>query len=99
MSYPLSSQVQCIIWKHQGHAKSWLNCMIFVAKIAINETTVLEIKVTIRPFRSSLTTYLSRLMEVKESAKSVMHVQSFCFSLVKAIAFYFLLSVVILGEA
>ena len=74
--------------------------LIEVATIAINETTILEIKVrTIRPFRSSLTTYLSRLMKVKESAKSVMHVQSFCFSLVKAIAFYFLLSVVILGEA
>ena len=73
--------------------------LIEVVTIAINETTILEIKVTIRPFRSSLTTYLSRLMKVKESAKSVMHVQSFCFSLVKAIAFYFLLSVVILGEA
>lgn len=62
--------------------------LIEVATIAINETTILEIKVTIRPFRSSLTTYLSRLMKVKESAKSVMHVQSFCFSLVKAIALY-----------
>ena len=73
--------------------------LIEVATIAINETTILEIKVTIRPFRSSLTTYLSRLMKVKESAKSEMHVQSFCSSLVKAIAFHFLLSVVILGEA
>lgn len=31
MSSPLSLQVQCIIWKHQGHAKSWFNCMIVVA--------------------------------------------------------------------
>ena len=45
--------------------------LIEVATIAINETTILEIKVTIWPFRSSLTIYLSRLMKVKESAKSV----------------------------
>ena len=53
--------------------------LIEVATIAINETTILEIKVTIRPFRSSLITYLSRLMKLKESAKSVMHVQSSSF--------------------
>ena len=31
MSYSPSIQVQCIIWKNQGHAKSWFNCMILVA--------------------------------------------------------------------
>ena len=61
--------------------------LIEVATIAINETTILESKVTIRPFRSSLTTYLSRLMKVKESAKSVRHVQSFCFCLLKLLLF------------
>ena len=61
--------------------------LIEVATIAINETTILESKVTIRPFRSSLTTYLSRLMKVKESAKIVRHVQSFCFCLLKLLLF------------
>ena len=70
--------------------------LIEVATIAINETTILEIKVTIRPFRSSLTTSSDEGKGICQKCDAGSEV---LFLLVKAVAFYFLLSVVILGEA
>lgn len=73
--------------------------LIEVATIAINETTILEIKVTIRPVPIKFDNVFKSSDEGKGICQKCDARSEFLFLLITAIAFYFLLSVVILGEA